>query len=112
MMWQLIETAPSDTEIIATDGDSVFCGVMKQFRIHVGIRFHYLDQSKDYGAPTHWMPLPPPPKPTRTASEWSAWFTSKADGTTKLDLTTCAEVERVSLGDGKQFAYRVKKWVE
>lgn len=51
-------------------------------------------------------------KPERTKSEWSAWFVSKADGTTKLDLSECAEVERVALGDSKQFAYRVKKWVE
>lgn len=51
-------------------------------------------------------------KPERTKSEWSAWFVSKQDGTTKLDLDKCAEVERVALGDGKQFAYRVKKWVE
>jgi len=51
-------------------------------------------------------------KPERTKSEWSAWFTSKADGTTKLDLDTCAEIERVALGDCPQFAYRVKKWVE
>ena len=68
-----------------------------------------------------WVPLRRPSwlpgvayriKPTRTKSEWSAWFTSKADGTTKFDLASCAEVERVALGDGKQFAYRVKKWVE
>lgn len=51
-------------------------------------------------------------KPKRTKSEWSEWFISKADGTTKLNLSECAEVERVQLGDGKQFAYRVKKWVE
>lgn len=51
-------------------------------------------------------------KPERAKSDWSAWFTSKADGKTKLDLDTCAEVERVALGDSKQFAYRVKKWVE
>lgn len=51
-------------------------------------------------------------KPTRTKSEWSAWFTIKADGTTKLNLSECADVERVALGDSNQFAYRVKKWVE
>lgn len=51
-------------------------------------------------------------KPERTKSDWSAWFTSKQDGTTKLDLNTCAEVERVALGDGPQFAYRFKKWAE
>ena len=51
-------------------------------------------------------------KPERTKSEWSAWFVSKQDGTTKFNLDICAEVDRVALGDGKQFAYRVKKWVE
>ena len=51
-------------------------------------------------------------KPERTKSDWSAWFVSKQDGTTKLNLDTCADVERVALGDSKQFAYRVKKWVE
>ncbi len=51
-------------------------------------------------------------KTERTKSEWSEWLTSKADGTTKLNLSECAEVERVALGDSKQFAYRVKKWVE
>lgn len=51
-------------------------------------------------------------KPDRVKSDWSAWFVSKADGTTKLDLDTCADVERVALGDGPQFAYRVKKWVD
>ena len=50
-------------------------------------------------------------KPERTKSDWSAWFVSKQDGTTKLNLDKCADVERVALGDGPQFAYRVKKWV-
>lgn len=61
MEWQPIETAPNDTEIVATDGSYIFCGIFKQFMGRNGVRFHYLDQSKDYWFPTHWMPMPPPP---------------------------------------------------
>ena len=83
---------------------------------HEGKVIEWHHKEKDGWAPLRrpsWLPgVAYRIKPTRTKSEWSAWFTSKADGTTKFDLASCAEVERVALGDGKQFAYRVKKWVE
>jgi hypothetical protein len=62
--WRGIETAPQNIEIVATDGMFVFCGIIKVFSSVPKGRFHYLDQSGTYAHPTHWQPLPAPPKVT------------------------------------------------
>jgi hypothetical protein len=59
MTWQPIETAPKDgTDVLAWDGDSVSLVWWS-----VGAKkWAWGDFYLDAPAPTHWMPLPPPPE--------------------------------------------------
>lgn len=54
MEWRDISECPKDTEVIATDGVNVFCGMFKSFWEKPQGIFHYLDQSKPYGMPVKW----------------------------------------------------------
>ena len=73
MEWQPIETAPKDgTEILLTDGAFTHCGRWYD-KNNPKYPWKFLDftyrwkdelngwQDNKYG-PTHWMPLPEPPK--------------------------------------------------
>lgn len=56
--WQPIETAPKDgTEILAWDGDD-----RKILRWALGRWDDWDEMPSALGKPTHWMPLPEPPK--------------------------------------------------
>lgn len=69
--WQPIETAPNDGRwvIVAIEYDTLddypFCGVCQfrrgQWQILVDENTNYLSDTS-FGSPTHWMPLPNPPK--------------------------------------------------
>ena len=54
--WQPIETAPKDwTDILAYDGHSIFIACF-------GVGEWLLTWGEDTMHPTHWKPLPEPPK--------------------------------------------------
>ena len=65
--WQPIETAPKDgTDILVMTGETMH--VVRWINIHGGFDYWAVDDNK-HGpftlrgkAPTHWMPLPEPPK--------------------------------------------------
>ncbi len=65
MTWQPIETAPKDwTHVLVADGNRLIGEVY--YQRHVG-EWVYANMSADddgalVGDPTHWMPLPEPPK--------------------------------------------------
>jgi hypothetical protein len=61
-MWQPIETAPKD-------GTHILCAVPGEIKVHVFIIWwnnggwcNSLTPDFITGVPTHWMPLPEPPK--------------------------------------------------
>lgn len=67
--WQPIETAPKDDYFLATDGTLLGVGTL-QWGPELADAFHSYDGKtpvSDYDGPvefkpTHWMPLPDPPK--------------------------------------------------
>lgn len=68
--WQPIDTAPMDGRVIVTDGFVV--GEAAYYSAYEGWWWagsHPLDATDGQLAydPTHWMPLPPPPKDDTTA---------------------------------------------
>jgi len=66
MDWQPIETAPKDGTLVlvfeASQGVAVACQNGETW--YLDVPWNAPDLSQDfsmYYAPTHWMPLPPPP---------------------------------------------------
>jgi hypothetical protein len=65
--WQPIDTAPQDgTEILLSDADFVFSGEYDLNYGRFGMFTH--DGLVEYQHPSHWMPLPGPPKAKEGAS--------------------------------------------
>lgn len=62
--WRPIETAPKDgTEILVnTNAYECGCVIAKWFKYNG--REAFRDWDADAHTPTHWLPLPPPPKET------------------------------------------------
>lgn len=65
--WQPIETAPEDVVVLVYDPrwSSPLTGIFYEFPPGSGAHWHYTwDQQELYGRlrPTHWQPLPEPPK--------------------------------------------------
>lgn len=69
MKWQPIETAPKDKPILLADDHNVGEGEWRKgqqpaYGARGGEGWHFIDDI-DYSRPfypTHWMPLPKPPK--------------------------------------------------
>lgn len=62
MEWQTIETAPKDEWVLVFYIDGEMGG---EPSIAMNQGSFWLDWDHDvYGDPSHWMPLPPPPKDT------------------------------------------------
>lgn len=70
--WQPIETVPTDGTWILLRGESEY--INRPYRVHVGCwskGYNRWEQSEgcpfeyDGGSPTHWMPLPDPPKESK-----------------------------------------------
>lgn len=58
MTWRPIETAPKDgSEVLFTDGRGYYLGKWAGRRLRWAVATHV----KEFGAFTHWMPLPDPP---------------------------------------------------
>lgn len=61
MEWLTIDTAPRDGEdILATDGTAML--VTYWYGGSTGWLYRYTDNGVDEWFPTHWLPLPEPPK--------------------------------------------------
>lgn len=68
--WQPIETAPKDTEVLVWDPSQGCVYIARQTPFYntpfEGVRcllgHHWETGEGGYGTPTHWMPLPEPPK--------------------------------------------------
>lgn len=65
MEWQPIETAPVDVDVLVTDGSDTQC-VARNSTLMESWQLTYCGSFAEDGdlcfEPTHWMPLPPPPK--------------------------------------------------
>lgn len=68
--WQDIETAPKgDASILLWDGREVVHGCWVPEPIRGGYWFALYDHGFGWdGTPTHWQPLPNPPKPDEAQS--------------------------------------------
>ena len=64
MKWEPIKTAPKDrTLLLCLDGKSVALGIWKKtFDGEMWVNEEYAETIPLYLEPTHWMPLPEPPK--------------------------------------------------
>ncbi len=63
--WQPIETAPKDeTEFLGYHGPNVCCPDVSVYKIEKKKFLEYADGFwvEQYKKPTHWMPMPKPPK--------------------------------------------------
>ena len=60
--WQPIETAPLNTTVLIWDGDMMWVA-KAEFR-RIPATWHW-ETPEGFVTPTHWMPLPEPPKDTR-----------------------------------------------
>jgi hypothetical protein len=59
MEWQSIETAPRDELLLGAEGDMIRLVMWENTSwVQVGATIE-----KGWFEPTHWMPLPDPPKP-------------------------------------------------
>lgn len=64
MTWQPIETAPKDgTLILAAWDKSQAVSIVSYAKEPTGGFFWLTDDDCFVSTPTHWMPLPEPPKP-------------------------------------------------
>lgn len=63
MEWRPIGTAPLRTVVLVYDKYEKICTAWgEQYSDHVGWIPHPPDAESDFIYPTHWMPLPEPPK--------------------------------------------------
>ena len=61
--WRPIETAPRDKRVLIANSDSeVWLATLRRVGPRAGIRWEHAGLGRVMFIPTHWMPLPPPPK--------------------------------------------------